>query len=53
MDLAREIYSISQSGLTYCKNDYDIARYKRLQEISAEIISGQSGLQLESVLHSF
>jgi ADP-ribose pyrophosphatase YjhB (NUDIX family) len=50
---AREIYSLSQSGLTYCKNDYDLDRYKRLQEISAEILAGQSELALETVQHGF
>ena len=34
---AREIFSLSQSGITYSGNEYDIQRYKRLQEITAEI----------------
>lgn len=50
---AREIYSLSQSGLTYSANQYDIERYKRLQAITAEIISSQSELSKESVLDSF
>ena len=50
---AREIYSLSQSGLTYSTNQYDIERYKRLQAITAEIISSQSELSKESVLDSF
>jgi ADP-ribose pyrophosphatase YjhB (NUDIX family) len=53
MDWAREIYSLSQAGLTYSKNDFDIASFKRLQEISAEIIASRSSLELETVLHSF
>ncbi len=52
-DWAREIYSISQAGLAYSTGNFDIARYKRLQEISAEIIASQSGLALESVLQNF
>jgi ADP-ribose pyrophosphatase YjhB (NUDIX family) len=50
--IARELFSISQSGLTYCKNEYDLDRYRRLQEMSAEIISGQTGLEQEDVLAS-
>jgi len=50
---AREIFSLSQSGLTYSGNQYDIERYKRLQEITAEMISCQSEMAKESVLESF
>jgi ADP-ribose pyrophosphatase YjhB (NUDIX family) len=50
---AQEIFSISQSGLTYSGNAYDIERYKRLQELTAEIIVSQSDLSKESVLDSF
>jgi ADP-ribose pyrophosphatase YjhB (NUDIX family) len=50
---AQEIFSLSQSGLTYSGNEYDIERYKRLQEITAEIISSQSEISKESVLDGF
>lgn len=50
---AQEIYSLSQSGLTYSGNPYDIERYKRLQEITAEIIESQSKFSKEAVLNSF
>jgi ADP-ribose pyrophosphatase YjhB (NUDIX family) len=50
---AQEIFSISQSGLTYSGNAYDIERYRRLQELTAEIIVSQSDLSKESVLDSF
>src|SRR5215211_5402848 len=53
MDWAREIFSLSQSGLTYSGNQYDIERYKRLQEITAEIIENQSDISKESALDSF
>lgn len=51
--LARELYTLSQAGLAYSKNDFDLERYHRLQEISAEIIAGQSVLEKEAVLESF
>ena len=50
---AQEIFSLSQSGLTYSGNEYDIERYKRLQEITAEMIASQSELSKTSVLESF
>jgi len=50
---ARELFSLSQSGLTYSGNQYDLERYKRLQEITAEIIASQSEISKESVLDSF
>ena len=50
---AREIFSLSQSGITYSQNPYDIERYKRLQEITAEIIASESEISKESVLDSF
>ena len=50
---AQEIFSLSQSGITYSGNQYDIERYKRLQELTAEIIENQSKISKESVLDSF
>jgi ADP-ribose pyrophosphatase YjhB (NUDIX family) len=50
---AQEIFSLSQSGLTYSGNEYDIERYKRLQEITAEMIASHSQVSKESVLDSF
>ncbi|HSL44062.1 MAG TPA: NUDIX hydrolase N-terminal domain-containing protein [Anaerolineales bacterium] len=53
LEWAREIFSLSQSGLTYSGNPYDIERYKRLQEITAEMIESESDISRESVLESF
>jgi len=53
LTLAREIYTLSQAGLAYSKNDFDLERYQRLQEISAEIMAGQSALEKEAILESF
>lgn len=50
---AREIFSLSQSGITYSGNPYDIERYKRLQQITAEILASQSQVSKEAVLDSF
>jgi ADP-ribose pyrophosphatase YjhB (NUDIX family) len=50
---AQEIYSLSQSGLTHSGNQYDRERYKRLQEITAEIIASLSAISKEVVLEGF
>ena len=49
----REIFSIAQSGLAYSKNEFDLARYRRLQEIAAEMIASQGELTKDAVLKSF
>jgi ADP-ribose pyrophosphatase YjhB (NUDIX family) len=53
LDLAREIQALGQTGLTYTKNDFDIQRYVRLLEISAEIVATYTDLEKEPVLQSF
>lgn len=53
IEWAREIFSLSQAGLTYSRNEFDLARYRRLQEITAEMIASQSELSKESALESF
>ena len=50
---AIEIQSLAQSGLAYTTNVYDIERYERLREISAEIIEEKSNLNLEKVKDLF
>lgn len=53
IEWAREIFSLSQAGLTFSRNEFDIERYKRLQEITAEMIESQSEISKESALESF
>ncbi|MCX6034069.1 MAG: NUDIX hydrolase N-terminal domain-containing protein, partial [Chloroflexi bacterium] len=36
LDWAREIQALAQTGLTYSQIEYDILRYRRLEEIAAE-----------------
>ena len=38
LNLAKRIKSISEVGLLYCKNEYDIERYEELQTISLELM---------------
>lgn len=51
--VAREIFSLSQAGIAYSTNEFDLQRYKRLQEICAEMIAGQSLLSREAVMSTF
>ena len=46
---AMELQSIAQAGINYAKDVFDIERYKRIREISAEIMSRKSGVSLEKV----
>lgn len=50
---AMEIQSLAQSGLAYTDNIYDIERYERLREISAEILEEKSNISLEKVKELF
>lgn len=46
---AMEIQSLAQAGLAYTDNVYDIERYERLREISAEMIEEKSNISLDKV----
>jgi len=50
---AIEIQSLAQAGLAYTESVYDIERYKRLREISAEILSKKTDIPLEKVKNIF
>lgn len=49
---ARQLFTISQAGLTYCKNEYDLERYHEIQEMATEMLASQSGLSKEAVRQS-
>ncbi|WP_235817253.1 NUDIX hydrolase N-terminal domain-containing protein [Bacteroides congonensis] len=53
MEWAKELQFLAQTGLTYSKDVFDIERFERIREISAEIISAQSELSLEKVKDLF
>ncbi len=50
---AREIQSLSQTGLAFSKGTYDIQRYTRMTEIAAEITESQTGIPAEVLLENF
>lgn len=50
---AMEIQSLAQSGLAYTSNAYDIERYERLREISAEMMAEKTNISLDKVKDLF
>ena len=53
LEWAKELQFIAQAGLTYSKDVFDLERFKRIREISAEIVSCQSELPIEKVRNLF
>ncbi len=53
LDWAREIQALTQTGLTYNQNEFDIQRYRRLEEIASEIVAAHSTLPTPAILDSF
>jgi len=52
LNWARRLQAIAQSGLTYCKDKFDIQRYEQIRAIAAEIMadgSGQDPARLEKL----
>lgn len=50
---AIELQSLAQAGLTYGKDVYDLERYERIREISAEIITHMTDIPLNKVKDLF
>lgn len=53
LKLAIEIQSLAQAGLAYTNNVYDIERYERLREISAEMLSIKTDISLDKIKDLF
>lgn len=50
---AIELQSLAQAGLTYGKDKFDLERYTRIREISAEMMSRLSDTPMDTVKHLF
>jgi ADP-ribose pyrophosphatase YjhB (NUDIX family) len=48
---ARRLQAISQSGLTYCKDKFDIQRYEELRSITAEMMAAGASLGDPAPIH--
>lgn len=49
IDWAMEIQAIAQNGLSFAKGAFDLERYGRLRDISAEMLSFKTGIPLKTV----
>ncbi len=50
---AKQLAALSQNGLTYAENPYDIDRYQKVRQIAAEMMAAQSDLGTETLLTIF
>jgi ADP-ribose pyrophosphatase YjhB (NUDIX family) len=50
---ARELQAMAQTGLTFSTGHYDIERYKRMMEIAAEMLAGNSTEPPATILEAF
>lgn len=53
LETAKRIQAIAQSGLTYCKDPFDIERFQELRELSARMLSYYSDTEVEKVKDLF
>ena len=53
LEWAKELQFIAQGGLTYSKDVFDIERFERIREITAEMLSLQSEIPIEKVKNLF
>lgn len=53
LDWAIELQSLAQAGLTYSKDSYDIERFERIRDISAEMVAYKSDIQIDKVKSLF
>ncbi len=53
LEWAKELQDISQCALAYCKDVYDIERFQRIREISAEMMAEITELPLQQVKDYF
>lgn len=53
LEWAKELQFIAQVGLTYSKDVFDLERFQRIREISAEILNSYTELPLEKIQNLF
>ncbi|OEH94173.1 NUDIX hydrolase [Bacillus solimangrovi] len=53
LEWAKQIQSISQAGLAFSKDLYDLERYETLRKISVEILAEYTDLKMEKIQHLF
>ncbi len=53
LDWCRELQAIAQNGLTFGTGHFDLERYKRLQEIAAEMVGAGAGVDPGKLAKTF
>lgn len=53
LEWARQLQAIAQTGLTYCKEPFDIERYEAIREIAIEMMAAQSRADVQTVRDFF
>ncbi len=53
LEIAQQLQSIAQAGLTYTENKYDVERYGQIMHLSKEIIADHSGISMEKLDYIF
>ena len=53
LDWAVELQAIAQTALYYCKDKFDIERFQKIRDISAEMMALKSDLPIEKVKNLF
>ncbi len=51
--LAKQLQAISQTGLTYATDQYDIERYQQIRNIAAQIFAKKSDLNSDAIVEIF
>lgn len=53
LDWAKRIQSLSQSGLTFSKDVFDLERFEELRKISVEIMEEHTGVEMQKITELF
>lgn len=53
LDIARQLQSIAQAGLSFSDNKYDIDRYQQLRDISLKMINEITDIKIEKLTRIF
>ncbi len=53
LNIARELQSMSQTGLTFATNEYEKARYERIKELASEIVEKHTSYDQETISRYF
>ncbi|MGG0453962.1 NUDIX hydrolase [Priestia megaterium] len=53
LDWAKQLQSLAQAGLTYSKDIYDVERFELIRNISVEMLSQQTGMEMTVIKDLF